>query len=90
MLNSSVVPTGSGLCNTREVIQIHCTLRFMINRGGQNKRGGFKDFEKLINGGVKISRGVGTKYKRKKTKIGLSLLTLLNIGIFSILRSRIH
>ena len=64
-------------------------------RGGQNKRGGFKDFEKLINGGVKISAGgwVETKHKRKETKIGLSLLTLLtslNIGISSILRSRLH
>ena len=28
--------------------------------------GGFKDFEKIINGGgVKISGEVGTKYKRK-------------------------
>ena len=58
--------------------------------GGQNKRGGFKGLEKLMNGGVKISGGVGTKYKRKETKIGLSLLTLLNIGISSILRSRLH
>ena len=33
------------------------TLRFIINGGGQNKRGGFKDFEKLLNGGVKISGG---------------------------------
>ena len=52
-----------------------------------NKRGGgggFKDFEKLINGGV------GTKYKRKETKIGLSLLTSLNIGISSIFWSRLH
>ena len=30
--------------------------------GGQINEGGFKDFEKLINGG-------GTKYKRKETKI---------------------
>ena len=29
--------------------------------GGQNKRGGFKDFEKLLNGGVKISGGGGDK-----------------------------
>ena len=52
------------------------------------------DFEKLLNGGgVRISGDVGTKYKRKETKIGLSLLTLLtslNIGISSILRSRLH
>ena len=45
-------------------------------------------------GGVKISRGVGAKYKRKETKIGLSLsstlLTSLNIGISSILRSCLH
>ena len=49
--------------------------------------GGFKDFEKLINGGGQNKRGVGTKYKRKETKIGLSLLSLLtslNIGISSI------
>ena len=63
-------------------------------QGGQNKRGGFKDFEKLIDGGVKISGGwVETKYKRKEMKIGLSLLTLLtslNIGISSILWSRLH
>ena len=59
--------------------------------GGQNRRGGFKDFEKLINGGGgqnKRGWGVGTKYKRKETQIGLSLLTLLNIGISSILWSR--
>ena len=39
------------------------TLGFIINGGrgggGQNKRGNFKDFEKLINGGVKISGGGG-------------------------------
>ena len=29
----------------------------MAGEGGQNKRGDFKDFEKLINGGVKISGG---------------------------------
>ena len=58
--------------------------------GGPNKRGGFKDFEKLISGGVKNKRGGGAKYKRKETKIGLSLLTSLNIGISSILRSRLH
>ena len=37
-------------------------LRFIINGGGgggQNKRGSFKDFEKLINEGVKISGGGG-------------------------------
>ena len=56
--------------------------------------GDFKDFEKLINGGGgdQNKRG-GTKYKRKETKIGLSLLTLLtslNIGISSILWSRLH
>ena len=71
------------------------TLRFVINGGGVKiSEGVFKDFEKLINGGgVKISRGVGTKYKRKETKIGLSLSTLLtslNINISSILRSRLH
>ena len=32
---------------------------------------GFKDFEKLLNGGV------ATKYKRKETKLGLSLNTSL-------------
>ena len=37
-------------------------------RGGQNKRGGFKDFEKLINGGVKISGGVGQNIKEKRRK----------------------
>ena len=55
--------------------------------------GGFKESEKLINWGVKISGGVGTKYKRTETKIGLSLLTLLtslNISISSILRCRLH
>ena len=59
-------------------------------RGDQNKRGGFKDFEKLINGGDQYKRGLGTKYKRKETKIGLSLLTSLNIGISSILQSLLH
>ena len=48
------------------------TLRFIINgEGGQNKWGGFKDFEKLINGGVKISRGVGTKKKRDEIELSL-------------------
>ena len=53
------------------------TLRFIINRGVKINEGGYKDFEKLINGGVKISGGggMGTKYKRKEPKIGLSLLT---------------
>ena len=56
--------------------------------------GGFKDFGKLLNGGegVKIKREwVGTEYK-KEMKIGLSLntlLTSLNIGISSILRSHL-
>ena len=61
--------------------------------GGQNKQGGFKEFQKLINEGVKISGGVGTKYKRKETKVGfssLTLLTSLNIGISSLLRSCLH
>ena len=71
----------------------HSTLRFIINGGVKINGGGFKDFEKLLNGGIKISGGVGTKYKRKETKIGLSLLTsltLLNISISSILRSRLQ
>ena len=62
-------------------------------RGGAKITGGFKDFEKLLNGGVKISGGIGTKYKRKETKIELSLLTLLtslNIGISTILQNRLH
>ena len=46
------------------------TLGFIINggvkiNGGSKYTGGFKDFEKLISGRV------GTKYKRKETKIGL-------------------
>ena len=36
--------------------------------GGQNKRGGFKDFEKLINGGVKISGGWGQNIKEERRK----------------------
>ena len=36
------------------------TLRFIINGGG----GGFKDFEKLLNGGDQNKRGGGTKYKK--------------------------
>ena len=56
--------------------------------------GGFKDFEQLLNGGgVKINGGVGIKYKREETKIGLSLntsLTLLNIDISNILRSHLQ
>ena len=37
--------------------------------GGQNKWGGFKDFEKLINGGVKISGGGwGQNIKEKRRK----------------------
>ena len=53
-------------------------------QGVKLNRGGFKDFEKLLNGGV------GTKYKREETKIGIilnTLLTSLNIGISSILRT---
>ena len=56
-------------------------LRFIING-----RGGFKDFEKLLNGG-------GDKIKRKETKLRLSLLPLLtslNIGITSILWSHLQ
>ena len=55
------------------------TLRFIISGGGgQIKWGDFKDFEKLINGRININRGgVGPKYKREETKIGLSLNTLL-------------
>ena len=35
--------------------------------------GGFKDFEKLLNGGVGQNKwGVGRKYKREGTKLGLS------------------
>ena len=35
----------------------------------QNKRGGgFKDFEKLINGGVKISGGWGQNIKEERRK----------------------
>ena len=37
--------------------------------GGQIKRGDFKDFEKLLNGGDKINGEVGTKYKREETKL---------------------
>ena len=61
----------------------------MINGGG----GGLKDFEKLLNGGGQNKQGVGTKYKREETKIGLSLNTLLsslNIGISSILWSHLY
>ena len=42
----------------------------MILSGGGGSVGGFKDFEKLLNGGVK-EMGVGTKYKREETKLGL-------------------
>ena len=56
--------------------------------------GGFKDFEKLLNGGEQNKQGVGTKYNlREETKLGLSLnplLTSLNIGISSILRSSLQ
>ena len=57
---------------------------------------GFRDFEKLLNGDQNKRGGgneMGTKYKRKETKIGLSLLTLLillNIGISKIMRSCLH
>ena len=33
------------------------TLRFTINRGGQIKQGGFKDFEELLNEGVQNKWG---------------------------------
>ena len=60
--------------------------------GGQNKRGGFEDFEKLISGGGQNKRG-GWGQNRKEMKMVLSLSTLLtslNISISSILRSRLH
>ena len=43
-------------------------------------------------GGGENKRGVGTKYKREETKLGLSLKNLsnlLNIGISSILRNHL-
>ena len=43
-------------------------------------------FKKYLTGG-QDKRGVGTKYKREETKLGL---TSLNIGIFSISRSRLQ
>ena len=51
------------------------TLKFIIDGGIKiNGGGGFKDFEKVLNGGGQNKRGgVGTKYKRKETKIGLSI-----------------
>ena len=74
-----------------KLLNMNNTFRFIINRGGQNKRGGggLKDFEKLINERGQ-NKGGEPKYKRKKTKIGLSLLTLLtslNISISSTLQS---
>ena len=54
-----------------------------------NKRGGASRSLKT-GGGQNIKRSVGTKYKRKETKIGLSLLTPLNIGISGILPSRLQ
>ena len=63
------------------------------NKQGVKSNGGFKDFEKLLNGGGENKRGVGTKYKREETKLGLSLktlLTLLNIGVSSILRNHLQ
>ena len=46
------------------------TLRFIINRGVKINEGGYKDFEKLINGGVKISGGGewGQNIKEKSQK----------------------
>ena len=57
---------------------LHCeknpTLRFIINGGVKINGGGVKNFEKLINrGGRNKQGGVRTKYKRKETKIELSL-----------------
>ena len=57
-----------------------CTLRFTTNgvvtelNGGGG--GGFKDFEKLLNEGIKINGGVATNYKREETNLGLSLNTV--------------
>ena len=63
--------------------------------GGQINGGeGFKDLEKLLNSGVKINGGWEQNIKElEETKIGLSLNTLLfllNIGISSILWSRLQ
>ena len=33
-----------------QYVHVQLTLRFIINRGGQIKWGGFKDFEKLLKG----------------------------------------
>ena len=53
------------------------TLRFIINGEVKSKTGGFKDFEKLLSGGgVKMNGGLGAKYKREETKLGLSLNTI--------------
>ena len=58
-----------------------CTLRFTTNGvvtelNGGGGGGGFKDFEKLLNEGIKINGGVATNYKREETNLGLSLNTV--------------
>ena len=59
-------------------------LPYIVYSQVHNKRGiklnggrGFKEFEKLSNGGSKSTGWVGTKYKKEETKLGLSLNTLL-------------
>ena len=48
--------------------------RFIINGGGVKLNGGLQRFWKIIKQGerVKINGGVGTKYSREETKLGLS------------------
>ena len=59
-------------CTTLTYSQVH------NKRDGQIKWGrGLKDFKRFLNGErVKVNRGMGTKYERKETKIGLFLLRL--------------
>ena len=73
--NCYTIKTIMQLCyNISIPISVSGTLRFIINGGVKiNGGGGLQGYWKINKRGVKISGGVGTKYKRKETKIGLSL-----------------
>ena len=58
----------------------YLTLRFIINGGGgQTKRGGFEDFEKLLNGEVKINGGWEQTIKEKR-RIRIILKNFINFA----------
>ena len=54
------------LCIEVSLLKLVSTLRFLINGGGHNSRGGRKIFENIINGGL-IKRGSQNFEKMSKS-----------------------